>query len=76
TLDQDRLQGATGAIRFERNSLNRRQYAVSGRRVEFGFRGVAAREKYAPGSTADSLQGLSRNHQWVKLGIYNEQYFT
>ncbi|UOR05123.1 patatin-like phospholipase family protein [Hymenobacter aerilatus] len=76
TLDQDRLQGATGAVRFERNSLNRRQYAVSGRRVEFGFRGVTAREKYTPGTTADDLQERSRNHQWVKLSIYNEQYFT
>lgn len=75
-LDQDRLQGATSALRFERNSLNRRQYAVSGRRVEFGLRGVAAREQYDPGTTAGGLPELARNHQWVKLGVYSEQYFT
>ncbi|MBT9392031.1 patatin-like phospholipase family protein [Hymenobacter sp. NST-14] len=75
-LDQSRLQGLTVAASFERNSLNRRQYAVSGRRVEFGLRGVTAEEKYDPGSTANDLPGRTKKHNWVKLGLYNEQYFT
>ncbi|OWP63824.1 patatin [Hymenobacter amundsenii] len=76
SLDQSRLQGLTASANFERNSLNRRQYAVAGRRVEFGLRGVTAREKYDPGSTAGDIPGRTKNHNWVKLNVYNEQYFT
>ena len=75
-LDQSRLSGITASANFERNSLNRRQYAVGGRRVEFGLRAVRGRETYSPGSTAGDLEGRTKNHQWLKLSLYNEQYFT
>jgi len=75
-LDQNRLSGLTAAVRFERNSLNRRQYAVSGRRAEFALRGVLAEEKYEPGSTANGLPGRTKDHQWLQARIYTEQYFT
>ncbi|GAA3934025.1 patatin-like phospholipase family protein [Hymenobacter algoricola] len=75
-LDQDRLDGITASARFDRNSLNRRQYAVSGRRVEASARAVSAQETYAPGSTAGDLEGLTQNHQFLKLDLLNEQYFT
>lgn len=81
TLDQNRLQGFTAAANFERNSLNRRQYAVGGRRVKFGLRAVVGEERYTPGSTAETLDGQrldsrSKNHQWLKLSLFNEQYFN
>jgi len=75
-LDQDNLSGVTAAARFERNSLNRRQYAVSGRRVEMTLRGVSGRESFDPGSTAGELTKRNRNHQFLKLDLFNEQYFT
>ncbi|WP_019948221.1 patatin-like phospholipase family protein [Hymenobacter aerophilus] len=81
TLDQNRLQGATAALDFERNSLDRRQYAVSGRRVKFGVRAVRGQERYTPGSTAvteygQALDGRRKTQQWLKLSLFNEQYFT
>ncbi|SEU03846.1 NTE family protein [Hymenobacter actinosclerus] len=81
TLDQNRLQGFTAALNFERNSLDRRQYAVSGRRVRFGLRGVRGQERYTPGSTAideygQGLDGRRKTQQWLKLSLFNEQYFT
>jgi NTE family protein len=75
-LDLDRLQGFTAAGRFERNSLNRRQYAVSGRRVDFSVRGVAAQEKYTPGTTAGDLPERTTNHTFLKSSLFIEQYFT
>ncbi|SHM06474.1 patatin-like phospholipase family protein [Hymenobacter psychrotolerans] len=75
-LDENRLQGLTGAVQFQRNSLNRRQYAVSGRRAEFTFRGVVAEEKYTPGSTAEGLDGRRKDHKWLQARLYTEQYFT
>ncbi|WP_345074530.1 patatin-like phospholipase family protein [Hymenobacter fastidiosus] len=76
TLDQDRFDGFTAAGRFDRNSLNRRQYAVSGKRVRVGARAVTGQETYAPGSTAGDLQGLTRNHRFLKGEIFSERYFT
>jgi NTE family protein len=76
TLDQNRFQGFTGAVTFQRNSLNRRQYATKGRRAEFSFRGVTGQEKYEPGSTSDTLKGVERNHRWVKATLFTEQYFS
>ncbi|UOQ53873.1 patatin-like phospholipase family protein [Hymenobacter cellulosivorans] len=76
TLDLDRLQGVTAAGRFERNSLNRRQYAVSGRRADFSVRAVSAQEKYTPGTTAGDLTERSRTHNFLKASLFIEQYFT
>ncbi|MCC3156315.1 patatin-like phospholipase family protein [Hymenobacter sp. 15J16-1T3B] len=75
-LDQNRFQGATAALQFQRNSLNRRQYATKGRRAEFGFRAVTGQEKYEPGSTAEGLSGREKNHQWLKASLFTEQYFS
>ncbi|UOG75081.1 patatin-like phospholipase family protein [Hymenobacter tibetensis] len=75
-LDQNRLNGLTAAVQFQRNSLNRRQYAVSGRRAEFRFRGVVGEEKYTPGSTAVGLTSRTKDHQWLQAKFYTEQYFT
>lgn len=75
-LDQNRFQGFTAALAFQRNSLNRRQYATLGRRAEFSFRGVTGQEKYEPGSTGASLVGRERNHQWVQGKLFVEQYFS
>ena len=75
-LDQSRFQGGTAAIKFERNSLNRRQYATTGRRVDLSFRGVTGREKYEPGSTAGDLTSNEDNHQWIKANLFMEQYFN
>ena len=75
-LDQNRLDGLTAALQFQRNSLNRRQYAVSGRHAKFTFRGVLAEEKYEAGSTANGLPNRNKNHQWLQARAYTEQYFT
>jgi len=75
TLDKTNFRGGTIALQFARNSLNRKQYATSGRRVVTTVRGVSGSEKYIPGSTAGLLEGTERNHQWVQLRSTVEQYF-
>lgn len=76
SLDQNRVSGITGAVQFQRNSLNRRQYPVSGRRVEASLRGVLAEENYEAGSTANGLPDRTKDHQWLQSRLYIEQYFT
>ena len=75
TLDQNRFQGFTAGVHFQRNSLNRRQYATKGRRADFSFRGVTGQEKYEPGSTSTE-SGRERNHQWIQAKLFTEQYFS
>lgn len=75
-LDQNRVTGVTSALQFQRNSLNRRQYPVSGRRVELALRGVLAEESYKAGSTAIGLTDRKKDHQWLQARLYTEQYFT
>ncbi|TGD81822.1 patatin-like phospholipase family protein [Hymenobacter wooponensis] len=75
-LDLNRFQGVTGGVRFERNSLDRRQYATKGRRVEFNFRGVTGQEKYDPGTTSNGVIGRTKNQRWIRGSIFSEQYFS
>jgi NTE family protein len=74
-LDATYFRGGTAAIQFARNSLNRKQYATSGKRAVVTLRGVTGSERYEPGSTADGLEAGSRNHQWLQLRGTYEQYF-
>jgi NTE family protein len=75
-LDLNRFQGVTAGIRFERNSLNARQYATKGRHVEFAFRAITGQEKYEPGSTANGVMGRTKNQRWIRGSIYAEQYYS
>lgn len=75
-LDLNRFQGITAGLRFERNSLNARQYATKGRRAEFALRGITGQEKYDPGTTANEVEGRTKNQRWVKGSLFVEQYFS
>lgn len=75
-LDLNRFQGITAGLRFERNSLNARQYATKGRRAEFALRGITGQEKYDPGTTAIGVEGRTHNQRWVKGSLFIEQYFS
>ncbi|SNC76473.1 NTE family protein [Hymenobacter gelipurpurascens] len=75
-LDLNRFQGVTAGLRFERNSLDQRQYATKGRRVKFAFRGVTGQEKYEAGTTANGVEDRTNNQRWVRLSVFTEQYYS
>ncbi|MGI4870154.1 MAG: patatin-like phospholipase family protein [Janthinobacterium lividum] len=75
--DRTSFKGGTAALRFSRNSLNRKQYATAGRRYNLSVRGVTGTEVYDPGSTSDQLSRgeQSQHHQWlVARGSYERFY--
>jgi len=76
-LDRTSFKGGTAAIRFARNSLNRKQYATAGRRAIITLRGVTGTEVYSPGSTSNfaALGERSRHHEWLQLRGTYEHYF-
>ena len=73
-LDRTSFKGGTVALRFARNSLNRKQYATMGRRYILGLRYVTGTEVYDPGTTSPYPQDQgerSQHHDWVQLrGAY------
>ena len=75
-LDRTSFKGATAAIRFARNSLNRKQYATGGRRANVTLRGVTGTEVYTPGSTSNfqDLGERSRHHEWLQFRATYERY--
>ncbi|MCC3153753.1 patatin-like phospholipase family protein [Hymenobacter sp. BT770] len=73
-LDKTNFRGGTVAVQFARNSLNRKQYATSGKRAVFTVRGVSGSEDYKQGDTS-ILPGFSQNHQWVQVRGTLEKYF-
>ncbi|GAB3637619.1 patatin-like phospholipase family protein [Hymenobacter arcticus] len=77
TLDRTSFKGATAAIRFARNSLNRKQYATGGRRAIITLRGVTGTEVYNPGSTSNfqDLGERSRHHEWIQFRGTYERYY-
>ena len=72
-LDRTSFKGGTVALRFARNSLNRKQYATSGRRYGLSARYVSGTEVYDPGTTSlyQDQGERSQHHDWVQLrGTY------
>ena len=76
-LDRTSFKGGTAALRFTRNSLNRKQYSTAGRRAVFTLRGVTGTEVYNPGTTSNTqdLGERSRHHEWLQFRGTYERYY-
>ncbi|WP_210462612.1 patatin-like phospholipase family protein [Rufibacter roseolus] len=74
-LDETDFTGYTAAIRFERNSLNRKMYSTRGRRAVMGIRGVMGEEAYKPGTTSLNPDRRTADHQWLQISGTLEEYF-
>lgn len=74
-LDKTVFQGFTAALRFARNTLNRKQYATLGHRYVLTIRGVTGAAEYSPGSTS-VVEANGRHHEWVQVRATAERYFT
>jgi NTE family protein len=73
-LARTAFKGGTAAVRFARNSLNRKQYAVAGRRYVLSLRGVTGEEAYTPGTTSLLRSEAGRHHQWLQLRAAYERF--
>ncbi|MEJ0055158.1 MAG: patatin-like phospholipase family protein [Bacteroidota bacterium] len=77
TLDQLLLTGGKFGFHLSTNTLNRKQYASTGKSYDFGFDLFDLNEKLIPGSTS-SLNGVTIEDQkrtWVRGSLVMEQYF-
>jgi NTE family protein len=75
TLDQQTFKGWRHGVEYSQYSLNRKQYASSGRKFLIALDLFNAQERLVPGNTSNLTQTMSDNNNWVRLKLRSEQYF-
>ena len=76
TLDQLRLSGLKTEIVFSANTLNRKQYASTGKAYSFAAQYFNLRENFIPGSTSVLDDPIRTPRQWFRVRATAEQYFN
>ncbi len=75
TLDQLRTRGYKTELLFTTNTLNRKQYASSGKAYGFAVQYFNLAESFAPGNTSVTIAPVRDTHQWFRIKATAEQYF-
>ncbi|PST82021.1 patatin [Pedobacter yulinensis] len=79
-LDQSQFNGFRGTLSFEKNSLNRKQYASRGRNLQLHLNFYSGREYYSQGNIFRSDAGYRANlvhhedRQWGSAKLSDEHY--
>ncbi|MEW6467897.1 MAG: patatin-like phospholipase family protein [Bacteroidota bacterium] len=60
---------------YEKNSLNRKQYASQGSYFNVRLRYVQGEEDFTPGTTSLDSIGFRKIHEWLVLKLVYEKYF-
>lgn len=80
-LDQTTFNGFRGSLNFEKNSLNRKQYASRGQNFQLSFNYTTGRENYNPGNIFRNTPGFvpvlpqSQLRNWASIKLSHENYF-
>ena len=75
TSDRTSFEGHRTFIAYERNSLNRKQYANKGSKWRFGLGRTNGREDTRPGSTAPIKTELNEKREWIGINFMMDKYF-
>ncbi len=75
TADQTILNGPSGAITFERNTLNRKEYPSGGTFLSTRIQYVNVLESTIPGSTSVEKTKREKYHDWLQFNLKYENYF-
>jgi NTE family protein len=75
TADKSVLKGFTGAIAFERSTLNRKQYANQGTFLQLKLRYVNINETTIPGSTSIIRETTKQHRDWYQFKLVYDNYY-
>lgn len=75
TLDELRIEGMKGELLVTSNTLNRKQYANSGKNFSFALQYYNLNEDFRPGNTSVESGKVRNAHQWFRFKASAEQYF-
>lgn len=75
TVDRTDFEMVTAHIYYERNSLNRKQYANEGSYTAFRVRVLQGEEFYKPGTTAPNSNAFRNVTEWLQLKFVYDNYY-
>lgn len=75
TTDKTIFTNAIGFMKYERSSLNRKQYATAGSFFTIGAKYIYGKEKTIPGSTSIIKDIAEKYHEWFLLKATYDKYF-
>jgi NTE family protein len=75
TLDLERIKGFKAGFTFSANTLNRKQYASSGKAYSLAGDYFNLSESYTPGNTSIHEDKIKSYHKWFRVRACAEQYF-
>jgi NTE family protein len=75
TTDRTDFLMLTPYIEYERNSLNRKQFASAGSYFSLKYRWVFGNEINNPGTTSPNQLFFTKYHEWQSLRLMYEQYY-
>ena len=76
TPDNTDFYGFTSKILYERNSLNRKQYANQGSYLNVSLRYVDGLERTSPGTTSSDSITRRINRKWLQAKLSFDNYFN
>jgi len=76
TLDRINLTGYKAEIAFSANTLNRKQYASTGKAYRVTAQYFDVNEDFDPGTTSLIDEKIKANHKWFRIKATAEQYFN
>ncbi len=74
TSDLTKTEFYTAGVKWSKNTLNHKQFANKGRRIDVSFRTVSALETTVPGSTGVIEEESTEVREWVSLKFLFEDY--
>jgi NTE family protein len=75
TADRTTFNLVTGSISYDRNSLNRKQYASEGSFFQINARYIQGEEFTKPGSTAKNELPFRGIHEWMQFKMTFDNYY-
>lgn len=75
TSDQTYFRNITTGLKYENNTLNRKQFPSVGHLVDVKLRYINGREETVPGNTAESNIKSNVFREWIKLEAEIHKYF-
>lgn len=76
TTDQTHFKNVIGGIKYERNSLNRKQYSSEGSFFAINYKYVKGKEETEFGSTSTIEETFKNDIEWGQVKLTYEQYFN
>jgi NTE family protein len=76
TADRTFFDLFTARVKYDRKTLNARQYAYNGTYLSMEFKYVLGKEENKPGSTSLSNEDFIKNHQWFLIKVQYDNYFA